>query len=118
MTVDRPAAAQAIEAFLRAIGLDPKREAELAQTGARVANAYADEICDGYGVDVGALLKGAILVAPAGSTEIVTMRDVPVTTMCPHHLMPGWGTATVAFAPASKLLGFGSIVQLVDAYAH
>jgi len=44
---DRKAAARAIDDFLRAIGRDPKRDAILAGTGARVADAYIDELCDG-----------------------------------------------------------------------
>jgi GTP cyclohydrolase I len=118
--MDREAAALAIEGFLRALGLDPKREPELAGTGARVAAAFADELCDGYAVDVAALLAKNVLAmtAAAESSEIVIVRDLPVTTMCPHHLMPAMGVATVAFAPRKRLVGLGAIAELVDAYAH
>jgi GTP cyclohydrolase I len=112
---DRQAAARAIEDFLRAIGRDPEREPDLAGTGARVADAYIDELCDGYGVDVASLLAANVI---AGATEIVTVGDVAVTTMCPHHLLPGEGRATVAFAPSGSLVGIGTIVKLVDAFAH
>jgi GTP cyclohydrolase I len=114
-TPDRQAAARAIEAFLRAIGRDPSTDPNLAGTGARVADAYIDELCDGYGVDVAGMLEGNTI---AGSSEIVVVRDIAVTTMCPHHLLPAEGTATVAFAPQGKLVGVGAIVKLVDAFAH
>ena len=55
---DRRAAAAAIDAFLRAIGRDPGAEPELLGTGDRVAAAYLDELCDGYDVDVAALVRG------------------------------------------------------------
>jgi GTP cyclohydrolase IA len=115
MPVDRTAAEAAIVAFLRAIGRDPDREGELEETGARVAAAYIDEICDGYGVDTTELVARNVI---AGSTELVVLRDMAVTTMCPHHLMPAVGTATVAFAPGEALLGLGAIPKLVDAFAH
>ena len=114
-TPDRAAAARAIDDFLRAIGRDPSADPSLAGTGARVADAYIDELCDGYGIDVGALL-GANLVD--GATGIVVVRDIAVTTMCPHHLLPAMGHATVAFAPRARLVGIGTVAKLVDAFAH
>jgi GTP cyclohydrolase I len=112
---DRPAAARAIEDFLRAIGRDPKRDPNLVGTGARVADAYIDELCDGYEVDVAKLLSENMI---EGATGLVTVRDIPVATMCPHHLLPGEGHASVAFAPGGSLIGIGTIGKLVDTFAH
>ena len=127
--MDREAAARAIDAFLIAIGRDPKVERDLEGTGARVADAYLDELCAGYAVDVDALVRQATIPAEnsgvAGSaaggtaqTSIVELRDVAVTTMCPHHLMAGVGKATVGFAPRGKILGVGAIARLLDAFAR
>jgi GTP cyclohydrolase IA len=112
---DRRAAAAAIDTFLRAIGRDPEKEPELARTGERVAAAYIDELCDGYGVDVGALLRAESI---AGKSEVVALHDIAVTTVCPHHLMTASGLASVAFAPGERLVGLGTIVKIVDAFAH
>lgn len=114
-TVDRAAAARAIEAFLRALGLDAAQHAELAGTGVRVADAYADDLCAGYGVDVDALVRDNVMDGRGG---VVIVRRIAVTTMCPHHLMPAIGTADVAFAPADKLMGVGSIARVVHAFAQ
>ena len=113
--MDRDAAAKAIEAFLRALGRDPAHEPDLQGTGTRVAHAFADELLDGYAVDIDALLSHNVL---AGATELVIVRDLSVTTVCPHHLMPAVGTATVAFAPEEHLVGVGTVGALVDACAH
>ena len=126
MAVDRKAASAAIDAFLRAIGRDPEGEPALVGTGARVADAFVDDLCDGYGVDVRTLLAANVIARPAGrvpdieraSTEIVVVRDVAITTTCPHHLMAASGFATVAFAPRDKLLGIGVVARVVDAFAH
>jgi GTP cyclohydrolase I len=48
---------------------------------------------------------------------VVIVRDVPVATMCPHHLMPSAGYAVVAFAPREMLVGFGAISRVVAAYS-
>ncbi|MGD0678604.1 MAG: GTP cyclohydrolase I [Polyangiaceae bacterium] len=113
--MDREAAALAIDAFLRALGRDPEREPELAGTGQRVAAAYADELLCGYGVDVDDLLAQSVF---AGGSDLVVVRDVPVATTCPHHLMPSTGVATVAFAPDEHLVGIGTVARVVDAFAR
>jgi GTP cyclohydrolase IA len=113
--MDREAAASAIDAFLRALGRDPERDPELLGTGARVTAAYADELIAGYGVDVDALLAQNVF---AGTSELVIVRDIPVTTTCPHHLMPASGFATVAFAPDEHLVGVGTVARVVDAFAR
>jgi GTP cyclohydrolase I len=84
-------------------------------TGERVATAYADELCAGYAVDVRKLLAASAI---AGESDLVVVRDVTVTTTCPHHLMQGRGTASVAFAPRGRLLGLGALVELVHAYSR
>ncbi|MGH7270644.1 MAG: GTP cyclohydrolase I [Polyangiaceae bacterium] len=113
--MDRDAAARAIDAFLRALGRDPEREPMLAGTGARVAAAYADELLAGYRIDVDELLSRHVF---AGTSELVVVRDIPITTICPHHLMPASGVATIAFAPAGRLVGIGAVAHVVDAFAR
>jgi GTP cyclohydrolase I len=113
--MDRDAAARAIDAFLRALGRDPEHEPELSGTGARVAAAYADELIAGYAVDVDALLAPNVF---AGTSELVVVRDIPITTTCPHHLMPASGFATVALAPEEHLVGVGTVARVVDAFAR
>ncbi|MBV9948812.1 MAG: GTP cyclohydrolase I [Myxococcales bacterium] len=113
--MDLDAAALAIEAFLRALGRDPQREPELAGTADRVARAYAEDLLEGYAVDVDALLSSNVF---AGRTELVVVRDVPAVTTCPHHLMPSVGTATIAFAPEEHLVGVGTVARLVEAFCR
>jgi GTP cyclohydrolase I len=116
---DRRAAAAAIDAFLRAIGRDVSTERELTGTGARVADMFVDELCAGYAVDTRALVAANVLDATGGpKPALVVVRDVPVVTMCPHHLLPSFGTATVAFAAKDRLVGFGTVAALVDAHAR
>jgi GTP cyclohydrolase IA len=113
--MDTEAAAQAIESFLRALGLDPRNVPELAGTGERVARAYADDLLRGYAVDVDALVSSNVF---AGHTELVVLRDIPLVTTCPHHLMQSSGIACVAFAPDEHLVGVGTLAHLVEAYAR
>jgi GTP cyclohydrolase I len=111
--MDRDAAARAIDAFLRALDRDPRSEPDLAGTADRVARAFVDDLMSGYAVDVDALLSHSVL---SGRSDVVTVRDIPVATICPHHLMPSVGYAVVAFAPREHLVGFGAVSRVVGAY--
>ena len=76
----------------------------------------------GYGVDVKALIEGGSspLLARQESDRhgIVVVRGVAIAAVCPHHLLPALGHATVAYRPGKQLLGLGVIAHLVDAYAR
>jgi GTP cyclohydrolase I len=117
MNVRRAEAARAIDTFLRALGRDPATEPDLRDTGARVADAYIDELCAGYGVDIEALVHRNVIAHSGATTQVIALRDIPVATTCPHHLMPATGIATVAFSPNAKILGLGAIAELVNAYS-
>ena len=118
MPIDRKAAASAIDAFLRALGRDSSKEPDLVGTGARVADAFADELCAGYSVDTRKLLSASTIATARASDGLVIVRDVPVTTMCPHHLLPATGTATIAMQTRDRLVGLGTLASLVDAHAR
>ena len=117
MAVDRKDAAKSVHAFLRALGRDPDRDEELRDTPSRVADAWADDLIDGYDVDVAALLASESSVAPA-SAGLVAVRDLSVSTICPHHLLPGLGTGAVLYLPGTRITGLGTLARLLDAFAH
>lgn len=118
--MDRAAAANAIDAFLRAIGRDVAKEPDLVGTGARVADAFVDELCAGYAIDGRALVEKHAIAVGANETApaLVLVRDIPVVTMCPHHLLPALGSADVALSAKERIVGIGAIAELVDAHAR
>jgi len=116
--IDRKAAERAIADFLRALGHDPADDPELSETPARVTEAFAEELLSGYGVDLEALLAEGSLPTPGRAAGIVVVRDIAMATVCPHHLLPSLGSATVAYRPGDRVLGLGTIARLVDACAR
>lgn len=116
MTPDREAAERAVAAFLEALGLSPASDPELADTPARVTEAFLDELLVGRSVDLGALCRGG---TPAESHQgLVVAKGLAVTTVCPHHLLPALGTAVVAYHPGERVLGIGTLAELMDAAAR
>jgi GTP cyclohydrolase I len=112
--IDRPAAERAIAEFLRALGHDTTSDPELAETPARVTEAFADELLAGYAVDLAELVRAGSTKAEGGA-PVVALRDMDVATVCPHHLMPGIGRAQIVYRPGALLLGLGTIARVVDA---
>lgn len=113
---DRARAARAIEEFLRAMGHAP--EGELVGTGERVAEAWDTDLLAGDGVDLERLVgAGAIELGP-GPHGIVGLRGIDVASMCPHHLLPSLGHATIAYVPGTQAAGLGTIAQMVHAAAR
>jgi len=114
--VDRKAAARAIEDFLRALGHLP--EGDLEGTGERVADAWADDLLEGESIDAGAVLReGAIEVGAFGG-GLVVVRDLAITTMCPHHLLPAQGLGLIAYLPGDRLAGIGTLAHVLDALSR
>lgn len=114
-SVDRARAGAAIAEFLRALGFDPEREPDLAETAQLVTDAYADRLLTGYRQDAAEILAGS--VGEAGS-QLVAVRDIEATIMCPHHLMPASGVVHVAYAPGERVVGLGAIGRLVSCFAR
>lgn len=118
MAFDLDAAEHAVEALLKALGHDPGQEAELAGTPARVAEALAHDLLAGEAIDVAKLLGEPPSVSRTRVGGVVVVREIAVATLCPHHLLPALGRATVAYLPGPRLLGIGTIAAVVDALAR
>jgi len=118
MPADRARAAQAISDFLEALGVSPSEDPELAGTPERVAAAFIDELLEGYRVDAQALLRAESSLTNDAQGGFVVVRDIAVTTVCPHHLLPARGQATVVYEPGERVAGIGTIARVVLAYAR
>jgi GTP cyclohydrolase I len=110
------AAAEAIARFLDAVVPPAERgAADLAGTPARVAEAWLEDLLDGYGMDPAEILAEAL---PSPAKELVAVTAIDFHSMCPHHLLPSRGLAHVAYVPGGKVVGFGQLARLVDCFAH
>ncbi len=111
---NRPALEAAVEAFLRALGHD--LSGELVGTPERVASAWIDELLEGEQQSPRELLAAAAIELPEGTPrDVVVLRDVAITLVCPHHLLPAHGRASVAFVPAGFACGLGAIAAAARA---
>lgn len=104
----------AVREILREIGEDPERQG-LIGTPERVHRMYA-ELTAGYHVDPERLIHGAVF--DVEYSEMVVVKDVPFYSLCEHHLLPFFGTASVAYIPSGRVIGLSKIPRIVEAYAR
>lgn len=117
MSRDLVQARRAVSELLRALGHDPENEPDLGQTPALVVEALERDWLCGYLVDIPNLFVDSPK-NPAQNAPVVVVSRIALGSLCPHHLLPAEGTATVAYLPGQILLGLGTIARLVDAYAR
>jgi GTP cyclohydrolase IA len=112
--IDQARIAKAVREILEAIGEDPDRDG-LVNTPDRVARMYA-EICAGLHEAVDTHLQ---VTFEAGHDEMVMVRDIPLHSLCEHHMLPFIGKAHVAYIPGDdgRITGLSKLARLVDAFA-
>jgi GTP cyclohydrolase IA len=105
---------RAVREILEAIGEDPDRDG-LVRTPLRIAKMY-EEIFAGMREDPSHHLT---VTFEAEHDEMVMVRDIPLHSMCEHHLIPFAGRAHVAYIPGAdgRITGLSKIARLVDGFA-
>jgi GTP cyclohydrolase I len=110
--VDIAAIEEAVRTILEAIGEDPDRDG-LLKTPRRVADMY-EELFVGLQAEDPADELDAVF--EANHDEMIMVKDIPLGSMCEHHLIPFVGQAHVAYIPneSGQITGLSKLVRLVD----
>jgi GTP cyclohydrolase I len=113
--IDVARAEAAVREMLVAIGEDPDREG-LRDTPARVARAYG-EMFGGLSADPGDVLRTTF---DENHDELVLVKDIPIYSVCEHHLVPWHGSASVGYipGPSGRVTGLSKLARLADLYAR
>lgn len=112
--MDRKKIERAVKMILEAIGENPLREG-LKRTPQRVAEMY-EEVLAGYSKTPVKELK--VRYEKENYEEIVLVRDIPLYSMCEHHILPFFGKAHVAYIPhKDRVAGLSKIVRVVEILA-
>jgi GTP cyclohydrolase I len=111
---DQDRAEKAVRELLLACGEDPDRNG-LLETPARVARAYKEMFAGLYTEPDSVLNK----TFEEAHEELVLVTDIPVYSLCEHHLLTFHGVAHVGYIPNShgKVTGLSKLARLVDLYA-
>jgi GTP cyclohydrolase I len=108
--VDLAAAERAAADLLAALG-QPLHDEAMLETPRRMAAAYAE-----------------LLAVPAFDLtsfpnteqydELVLVQDIPVRSLCEHHMLPFVGVAAVGYLPGERILGLSKLARLVDFFGR
>lgn len=106
--------AAGVRLLLEGIGEDLSRPG-IVETPQRVAEMY-EEICGGLHEDPAVEIK----VIPAEThDEIVMVKDIPIYSICEHHLVPFTGVVHIAYIPeAGRIVGLSKLARIADIYSR
>jgi len=109
---------KAIKEILEAIGEDPKRK-DMQETPRRVPQMY-EEIFFGIGKDPKKELE---VILDQKHDEIILLKNIPLYSVCEHHLIPFMGRAHIAYIPkagreAGRVTGLSRLARVVDCLAR
>lgn len=112
--VDTEKIETAVKMILEAIGEDPGREG-LRETPARVGRMY-EEIFSGLGEEPqNHLLK----MFSEEHDEMVLVKDIPLYSVCEHHLLPFYGVAHIAYIPKTgNVTGLSKLARVMEGFAR
>lgn len=112
--IDKGKIEVAVKMMLEAIGENPSREG-LLDTPRRVANLY-EEVFSGLEQEPRNMLE---VQFTEYHDELVLVKDIPLYSICEHHLLPFYGRAHVAYIPKKgKVVGISKLARVTDAYAR
>jgi GTP cyclohydrolase I len=107
---DLEAAGRAVAELLRALGRDVS-DAHLADTPRRVAAAMSEMLSP-------ATFDVTTFPNDEGYDELVLARDIPVQSLCAHHLLPFHGVAHVGYLPGARIVGLSKLARVVEMFAR
>ena len=112
--MDREKIMQGVRLILEGVGEDPASEG-LVETPRRVADMY-EEIFAGLEQDAS---EHFCVTFNEDHQEMVLVRDIPLYSICEHHLLPFLGRAHVAYIPGKhgRICGLSKLARTVDVFA-
>ena len=113
VSLDKEKIAQGVRLILEGIGENLNREG-LRDTPRRVAEMY-EEILSGMSQDPIEVLG---VTFGEDHDEMIMVKDIPLYSVCEHHLMPFIGKAHVAYIPNEdgRICGISKLARVVDVY--
>jgi len=107
--MDKKKIEKGIRLVLEAVGANLKIK-DIAKTPERVAEMY-EEILAGQFKDASRELE---VILEQKHDEIILLKNIPLYSICEHHLLPFIGKAHVAYLPDKRITGLSKIARVVD----
>ena len=97
---------------LKEIGIEEDTEV-FKNTPKRIARSYKEIFA---GMDDGNEPRITLFKNP-GYNDILSVKDIPFYSMCEHHLLPFFGTVSIAYIPGDEILGLSKFPRITKFFA-
>ena len=98
---------------------DGNPEVDLSRTPGRIARMYVRELLSGYDDAAVADLRARFTVFnKARRHELVLIQGVPFYSLCAHHMMPFFGTASLGYLPKDHVIGLSKFPRVLKLFAR
>jgi len=112
--VDLKKIERGVKLILEGVGENPKRSG-LIETPQRVARMFS-EILGGVRENPAKQLQ---MIQGEKHDEMVLIKNIPLYSMCEHHLLPFAGVAHIAYIPkGGRIVGLSKIARVVDIFSR
>jgi GTP cyclohydrolase I len=108
--LDLPAAERAAADLLTALGVDVDTESTR-ETPGRMARGLAELLTPSD-------FEMTTFPNDEGYDELVVVHDIPVRSLCEHHVLPFVGVAHVGYLPGERIIGLSKLARTVDHHAR
>lgn len=103
----------AIATLLDYYDANPSRDG-IQETPRRVRQMY-EELTRGYSQDP----RHVMTTFPnEGTDQMILVEEIPIVSLCEHHLLPFVGKAHIGYIPEEKLAGLSKFKRIADIYAR
>ena len=108
--IDLPAAERAVRDLLIALGRDPSSP-HLTDTPRRVAASFTEMLSPRE-------FDFTTFPNDEHYDELVLAKNIPLQSLCEHHMLPFTGVAHVGYLPGERILGLSKLARVVELFAR
>lgn len=81
------------------------------------ATKALNTLFESHRIPIGFLIE-QMTTFKAESQSPVIVKDIPFYSMCEHHLLPFFGTATITYIPDNRILGLSKFARVVKYFSR